>query len=653
MTKFESVSKFKVWDQRKVRSPSLRTLPALVVQNALADLDPAQPNLLPASAVDAQLQIAFFEGGGRPGSGSMVLYLLPDEINPVHTEFFSWPPVASEFPLNFRVGLSQLGGHGAKNLKYVARNSVDNDQGSGQLRISIDRLAPNNGLPVSRLTFPDDLPDGVITPSYLDEHDGVTFGIPDYIGLAPGDRFEVFWKSQPAPVASGAITVFPLSFTLDADLIRGFGEGIGELTYRLYDYAGNATILENTRTEIRVLLRDPPANLPLPRIPQASGEDDEDQIISLNEARGGAIVLIDEYDNAQEGDRIVVKLGAREVDDTVLSSGYMFPIKLELPYTELMGHLEAPLYRENVSYYVFRHFETPSDTVVVDFDLRVPGPDPDPENPSPINDGLEQAELIPAVSEENNKLTPEDVGEDAIIRVPLYSDAAEADVLRVLYNGQLVEGSERSPTAEEITQGHMDFVLPWAKIEEVGNGLRDVAYELSDGDWDKAHQRSPAQTVEVSVISLLVLAPPQVVSKTSPGGVINCSSEPWLGIRIRVRDVDNVQLGDTYELFWHMIEVEDWGSNPDGDPIDSTRTTFEGTFSTAAEVASGIVIDVPWDPSISPAVDGYVSMTWRTLRDSGSEEGAREPIGQSATALVDFSRLAPGGCICDLGSPCS
>lgn len=650
MTKFESAPKLQTWVQKKPRSPSLRNLPEMTVQNALADLDPAQPNLLPSSAVRAELQIAFFAGGGFPGTGSISLYLLPDMSRPIHTEPIRWPPAAGDFPVNFNVSLQQLGGHGAKDLRYVVRNAVENDQGAGSLRISIDRLAPNNGLPTSPLSFPADLPDGVITPSYLNEHGGVTFGIPDYIGLAPGDRFEVFWKNQAAPVATGTIDVFPMSFTLDADLITSFGEGVGELSYRLYDYAGNATVREATRTEIRILLMDPPANLPLPRIPQASGENGEDQVISLNEARGGAIVLIDEYDNAQPGDRIVVKLGTREVDDTVLSSGFTFPIELELPYTELMGHLGAPLYRENVSYYVFRQFETPSDAVPVDFDLRVPGPGPDPENPSPINDDLERAELIPAVSGEPNRLVPEDVGADAIIRVPLYPGAVEADVLRVLYNGQLVEGSERSPTAEEIAQGSMDFVLPWAKIEEVGNGLRDVAYELSDGDWDKAHQRSPAQTVEVSVISLLVLAAPQVVSRTSPGGFINCSSEPWLGIRIRLQDADNVREGDAYELFWHMIEVTDW-SNPAGDPIESTRATFSGTFSTAADATAGIVIDIPWLPNISPAVEGYVAMTWRTLRDSGS--GDPEPIGQSAEALVVFSRRAAGDCICDSNTSCS
>ncbi|MFK8332504.1 hypothetical protein M2D63_021100 [Pseudomonas sp. BJa5] len=653
MTKFESAPTLPTRVQKKPRSPSLRTLPPLTVGNALPDLDPNQPNLLPSSEVSAELQIAYFTENAPPGAGFIALYLLPDLARPIFTEAIAWPPAANDFPLTFSVGLELLGGHGIKDLRYIVTNSVENESGSGTLRISIDRLPPHNGLPTLPLSFPADLPDGVITPSYLDAHGGVTFGIPDYIGWAPGDRFEVFWRNQVAPIASGAVNNFPLSFTLDAELIRGFGEGTGELSYRLYDYAGNPTTREDTRTEIRVLLKDPPANLPLPRIPQASGEDGEDLFISLNEARGGAIVLIDAYDNAQDGDRIVVKLGAREVDDTVLSSGYTFPIELELPYAELMGHSGAPQYRENVSYYVFRHFETPSDAVAVDFDLRVPGPGPDPENPSPINDELEQADLIPAVSTEMNKLTPEDVGEDAIIRVPLYPGATETDVLRVLYQGQLVEGSERSPTAAEIAQGHMDFVLPWARIEEVGNGLRDVAYELSDGDWDKAHQRSPAQAVEVSVISLLVLAPPQVVSRTSPGGFINCSSAPWLGIRVRLQDASNVRVGDTYELSWHMIEVTDWTPPITEEPIESTRTTFSGTFSTAAEVTSGIVIDVPWEPNIYPAVQGYVAMTWKTHRESSSKGRSLEPIGQSAEARVVFSRRAAGGCICDAQTSCT
>ncbi|MFK0088338.1 hypothetical protein ACIQUS_13715 [Pseudomonas sp. NPDC090755] len=649
MTTFEYAPKRLLkMSQKKPRSPSLRTLPPLIVTNALDELDPKQPNLLPVDALGAELQIAHFAGTGFEGAGAISLYLLPDTGKPIHAEPITWPPVAAEFPLEFRVSLNDLGGHGAKHLRYIATNAAGNNAGSGELLISVDRLAPNNGINPLPLILPDDLAGGVITPSYLEAHGGVTFTIPEYLDRAPGDNFEVFWKSSPRPISIGPIGGFPLTFTLEAEVIEGFGEGFGELTYVLYDYAGNAASRDFTRTPIHVLLRDPPDDLKLPHIPQASGEGDEDDIIDLNEARGGAIVLIDEYKNAQAGDGIVVKLGNKEVDSTVLSIGYSFPIELELPYTDLMKHTDAPLYRENVSYYVARHFETASLPVAVDFDLRVVGPDPDPENPSPINDKLERATLIPPVSPVNNKLTLEDAGEPAIIRVQLYEGATTDDFLRVYYNGHLVPDSERQPTEEELAASVMDFELPWDVISDAGNGTRDVFYELSDGNWDGAHQRSPAQPVDVSAIALLTLAPPQVISKVTPGGFINCDSEPWKGIRVLLLDAANVREGDYYELHWHMNEIVDW-SNPVEELVETTKETFTGHF-TAAQVRSGVTIPVPWEPNIYPVVDGYVVMTWKTLRGNTPEDS--EQIGQSAEKKVPFSRRTPSGCICDENTSC-
>ncbi|MNP57765.1 hypothetical protein D3C76_1526220 [compost metagenome] len=114
------------------------------------------------------------------------------------------------------------------------------------------------------------------------------------------------------------------------------------------------------------------------------------------------------------------------------------------------------------------------------------------------------------------------------------------------------------------------------------------------------------------------MASPTIVGV--PANVINCDNRPWEGLRVRMFDPAQVELGDDVNLHWAMYQ-----GFVSEEPVEESIGDFPGRIENQNEIDAGLFLNVPFSPNIEPVELGRVRIYWTVTR-SGIVYGRSETV---------------------------
>ena len=416
-----------------------------------------------------------------------------------------------------------------------------------------------------------------ITDAYLAANgDKVIGGIPQYDDYQPGDKVAFYWGALPPPekpedevpidviAVDGVTWPYPVEFP--GDTIRAAGDGPCYALYVLVDKATNASKL-SAYAPLRVALGPLPSGLQLPKVPLA-----DDGLVSLKDAIAGVDVVIESFVDYKSSDTIDVTWGTTVLPGVPVGGG-SFPMAVRVPSDVLKNTFGAGTgpTATAVSYVVTRGglaSEVKAITVQVDFSVIGPDPDPDPW-PDPVNDKLPLAEVYGAVSNSLNELTRADEGEDATLRLKLYTPLAAEQVISFYWSGVEVPEAQYTVLATDVPGAEISVTILWPYIEQAFNHPQlPVHYRIRANADSENEQHSKDTLVKADAVTLKAPAAAYEGIVTGPGGdkFLNCESlyanpadpvdEP--AIRVKVPDLTqppfSLTAGAVISMTWRVVE---------------------------------------------------------------------------------------------------
>ncbi|RAU49287.1 hypothetical protein DBY65_002245 [Pseudomonas sp. RIT412] len=225
---------------------------------------------------------------------------------------------------------------------------------------------------------------------------------------------------------------------------------------------------------------------------------------------------------------------------------------------------------------------------------------------------------------------------------PVYLEAEDGDVVD-LYWSQNNPPTSSVVASKTVTQADIDAAdiridLPGDVIRAPGkDGLYYATYKVRDraGNETQTFSRETAVAVMLKPLPGGDLPEPEFPD-TGLDGYINCSHEPWKGIRVRILFVRNLfEYQDEITLFWQGYRTLNGR-----DPIAGTEGTFVRSIS-AQNVADGYldILVEPFIPHIEPMIEGSALAVYRLVKFSGQSGGSYE-------GLVKINRKWPDGEVC-------
>lgn len=399
----------------------------------------------------------------------------------------------------------------------------------------IDKAAPNfGGQEPDEPIFKDtSLETDGITDEYLDTHPNVTMIIPTYDDEQPGDTVEIYiYGLEPdpitTPVFSDQINTSVREADIPGDRIRNLRDGYLYVEYHLIDKVGNIgdrSKAKNTELFVSPL---PVPPLEAPKVPLA---EDAETLIDLEDVRNpGVQATVALYDEWLNIDTIEINWGGFKFTYPV-GNNPTDPILIPVPYDTALG----PAYGAGTSgpkstviqYDVIRGSKRfPSDTLTINVDLSVPGPDP--VGPDPIN-----PKLVPVTvrgggaSAADNVLNVDDIGLTATASVVIYEPHAPGERMS-LYWGSLPDPvATYDPVTGDPAGKIVTFDIPWTEIEkEPGKTDLPVFYTLTFIAGGNS-QRCRDQLVDVTGALPIKFAEPQFPDRDETSGgrpILNCNS---------------------------------------------------------------------------------------------------------------------------------
>lgn len=353
----------------------------------------------------------------------------------------------------------------------------------------------------------------VVTEQYLGSNGGqLGLAINPYADFSPGDVCELYLEKSPLAETDEAAPRLPLdsfrttdngtSYALDGARLASYVDGHWNLSYRLFDKAGNPSA--ESKSARLTLLREPlPLGLKAPTVPAANPSVDPLVL------RQGVVVTFEKYANWQAGDQAILSVGGRVLEPVTLSDGiggYFASIGVPASLlVDIWAEGDTPLPLE-IAYVVRRlgwdSAPSPSGSFILD--LRTAGPE-NPNLPDPINP-LYHLVDVRGQSGVDNVLQASDAGQDATVHFTLYDEPAVGDEL-VFYWGER-EFKRVQLTAADIAAKKLSFALAWALISPFAGGSDvDLYYTaLPSGLSEGNLQRSDNRKVDVSALPFVALA---------------------------------------------------------------------------------------------------------------------------------------------------
>jgi hypothetical protein len=450
----------------------------------------------------------------------------------------------------------------------------------------------------------------VITPNAITDQvlngTGAIAKVPAY-DFAEKDLLLLWWASPEGDPIGQSVHHLELpknehDFEIPAQVIREAGSGVKWVTYRLVDKAGNLSNMA-LPTKVQVALGELATGLKPPSVPLA----EDDGVLDLTDARTGVFVHIQPFEGAQAGDTLDVWWGGTKIPQTPT---WPFPgndLKVLISPAILQqeyGSASGPTTLE-VAYEVRRGGilmdSRQSKSITTDYYIGGPA-DPDPEWPDPINEALELPVLVPPVSSDDNKLLPEDYGQDATVTVLLHKDIAVGQVVKFYWDDTYLPGIDHIVAANE-PGTTISQVVKWSVIEAGTNGIRNLWYRVYSSTPGNYWESQP-QSVEVSAVKLPLLSFPDL----NPLNLLACeslrdgSSGNGKVIRVAVPDLSAyLKPGDSLELEW-MPWRRFMGEEPEL-KLESAALIETITIDELHPI-TGFAWEVPYIKHILPIYDG-------------------------------------------------
>lgn len=571
----------------------------------------SQTNVVPRAVQIAGLEITLprWFPLADPGETDTVFVSVGPSIVDVHL-FPGGTPIPNPVPLTIKAG-DYLQTHGSKTVTYRSVLANMNEATSDPLTVFVDAIDPNLNNQPDAIRLPLDLPGGVVTPTYLDTHGGVTLTMSRPADSRPGDTYHVRWGLSDSLGLSGPIPVTgPIEVTFSRAHIIALGEGDKAITYEAIDRAGNATQTSFPRTAT-VTLTDPPV-LSDPII-----ETDPAPLITKERARNRVKVIIENIDGYLPTDRVQTYWGTSLIGDVPIGSFPVFPLIFNADYPAVA--LPGNLYTVDVQYFVVSgNTRYPSTIANADVDLVEPGiGNPDP---GPVDDNLELP-VVTGSSGGENVLIPDDNGEPATVTFTIPEALVVGDFIDVFYGtgmGQLaftydVNGTE---APDFVIEGQ----IAWSIIDSYGNGTIPCYYRIRNAN---NYKHSPAQDVTVDVFRLGGLADITYQKINTTNNTILCTHRPWDlttgGVPVRIFDPATLEEGD--RVIVHVVRYDFADPTTPIPGSDINTTELELGFN---EVRNGFTVnlDLPYFANFSGTGGrGFVGVSWSVHRPSTGDRG--------------------------------
>ncbi len=592
----------------------------LVPVNTLQDNGDGQDTLLPRSEWPTGLTVTIspWADMGDEGGNFSIRTSFDEEDMPDSGGIIVEPDFA---PFNFTVDISSLVfEHGVHTLNWWSRgNSSGNILEGPPLEFFIDIRNPNLGQEPDPILLPGDLPGGAITQDYLDQNGGVTFTLPPFSDPRAGDKYTFFINDK--EILEDQDAVAPFEIFVDKSLFVAVPEGTIKLTYHLVDRAGNRT--DASLPETVSLVKTPaPDDVRVPIIPEAP-------VISRLDALDG-VELLHDYDVPSGDDYVSFYWQELPLDSYVPPTPSVI-----VPYKVIASLGDT--YQATVRYEILRNGTPyPSPARLVDVDLTYIGPDPDidPDNPDIVNPDLVPLTLV-SFTGEANAIVPADKNQNATITVQLYTPVNAGEMVEVFYGNVSNSVQVVSLDPADITAGKIDVILPWAMIDELGNGTIDAFYRIYAAGKPENAQQSPSTQIVVTVNNLQDLPLLEFSSREVDLNIINCNVKPWInGVDITMEYPFEAE----DQLVIHWVLDTTWPP-PDHTevptaPLEPSRKDFAHAVTPAEASIGKVVYNIVWGEHLTLLTEGSIVAGWSLKRG--------EVSGSSQLQFVRYNRHRPG-----------
>ncbi len=548
---------------------------------------------------------------------------------------------------NFTVAADTFGDQASYDIHYSFKSILDgNEIHSEPALLTVDRVPPNEGRPVTTLLLPEDIVDNELRRDYLESHETLDITVPRSSDMIAGDTIYVFWgRIKAIPDGPTAIKVVSeedvantgsLVLSIDsADIERLPQDEIG-ISYRYVDRSGNLGQM-SMPVELYVDLDPLPSGLEDPVVPLAG-----DGLIDRADAQEGVTVVIPGYVNFKLEDRIQVTWEDELIEPFPVTE---LPMDIPITWSALSAGGDHTARDFKVKYSVLRKkFRADSAEIDVSVDFTVAGIDPPPENPGPVNPYLPRVVIKSREgSPEDNVLGEADKNMDARAEIPS-NPAVRGDKLR-LYWGAVESFVDEVEISDEEAGDPITFNVPWAKIVEGGYSDKLPVYYST---WNNVNEQESERTsVDVRIIDIVGLNEVEFPDRWRGGKpdaipMINCCSLPWNGVRFRVLpDPDNFSDGDTLDIQWQGYSDIDFKN-----PISGSDYSFETITLDDEKIKEGFEKTVPYDDYVEPILFGSAIVTCTLTKSASGQSG-------SSATQVRVSRRGAGAVYCTIDSELS
>lgn len=577
--------------------------PPVVVPMIAGDPD----GLLDATQITDSILVRIDDWNESPPVGAATVYLHWDRADSPQDDLLVGMqpvPVNAQFPIEIRISKDDYL-QGRLNLSYTVALFGGNRPVSQVQQITLDTVAPyGTSDPVAL-----QLGSTVITDDYLEQNqDQLIATVPDYADQEPGDTLYFYWLTDvPDDPAAIPPTLGPLDvgvskeIHITREILEHAGNGQCLGFYVLRDKAGNISRISHY-VEATVALGPLPENFQDPLVPLAN-----DGRIDRDDAHTGVVVRIPGFDNAKNGDKILVTWGATELEAYPVGPNPVFPMDVQVPWSALQENYDfddtgnSGDQQLTVSYQVSRGvliFPEVAPKTEVTVNLQVVGPE-NPDEPSPVNPDLTPL-IVRGASDRDNELIIDDAGQDATAHIILYEGASAGDYIWVYW------GEDRVPDFYVVQESdapgnEVEINIPWTMIERFGNDPALPVHYIITDQAEVNYQASAPTSVSVKVAVISFPAPQFPHAEEIDGNTfLNCASIRTVGgdhgVYVHVPpDGKYLKAGLEVVMTWWVSEY------PTGTPIPATEFSELITMTTEQEV-NGITWFVhPYEDYILPA----------------------------------------------------
>lgn len=588
---------------------------------------PTPTNLLPDVPGDSQtnvvsraVQIAGLEITlprwfplADPGEIDTVFVSVENRVVDVHL-FPGGTAIPDPVPLTIKPG-EYLQTHGTKTVSYRSVLANLNEATSDAVTVFVDALDPNLNNQPDAILLPLDLPGGVVTPSYLDDHGGVALTIPRPADSRPGDTYTVRWSVNDDLGLSGPVPdTGPIVVMFSRVRIIELGDGDKAITYEVRDRAGNATQTSFPRT-VTVTLSEPPV-LSDPII-----ETTPAPLITKERARNRVKVLIENIDDYLPTDRVQVYWGTSLIGDIPLGSFPVFPLEFYAEYPAIA--LPGDLYTVDVQYFVVRGTRYPSLITSANVNLVEPGignPGPGPED-----DTLELP-VVTGSTGGTNVLVPDDNGEPATVTFTIPEALVLGDFIDVYYGTMMGQIAFTYPvTGAEPADFVVTGLIEWSLIDHYGNGTIPCYYRIRNAF---NYKQSLAQDVAVDVFRLGGLEGITYQKINTTNNTILCTHRPWDlttgGVPVRIFDPAILKVGDRV-----IVRAVRYAFADPSTPIPGSEIPTPEREVGFNDVTNGFIVNLnlPYFADFSGTGGrGWVGVSWSLFRPDTGDRGTSDIV---------------------------